>query len=473
MMSAMHDSQPCAQRSPERPSSWWQAKASFTRDNQEEDISRKKDVNLSRRSVVAGLAAAGAATGLGLRKSFAQSRTEVSYNTFLDPANANDPRASAQSAMIEAFEKANASIKIKVVVDPTGANGMRAARTKSNSPDVIRFTTFQGPEFVATGSILPIDDLVARDKIDLNDWLIPLEESKVNGKLWGLQQDYRVPILVYRKSRFAEAQVTTPPRTYDEIGPLGGKLTKENNIAYAVPIGATGGIGGAQAFVEFMLSSIVAGNTGAFFAPDGRNIGFSDERMLLATTTTRDLFNKYKASTPVTLQFGYNELQDALRAGTVASATFGLYRFKGLERQVPNNDLAWSAAPSVGANDKHAVYGFQLGINAHSPRKDAAWEFVKHMTTPAAQRIAARGGEVVARTSAYNDPYFATPDAADQQGWKQLVQQRGRMVTYSVIQSTFNQIVGEAFQRMILRNGTPESVVAEIKSRYAEALAKA
>jgi multiple sugar transport system substrate-binding protein len=436
-------------------------------------MSKNNDMKMSRRSVVAGLAAAGTATSLGLRKSFAQSGTEVSYNTFLDPANANDPRATAQSAMIAAFEKANPSVKIKVVVDPAGTNGIRAARTKSDSPDVIRVSNFQQPEFAATGGILPIDDLVARDKIDVNDWLIPLEQSKVNGKLWGLQQDYRVPILVYRKSRFAEAQVTTPPRTYDEIGALGAKLTKDNNIAYAVPIGATGGIGGAQAFVEFIVSSIVDGNTDAFFAPDGRNIGFSDERMLVAATTTRDLFNKYKASTPVTLQFGYNELQDALRAGTVTSATFGLYRFKGLERQVPNNDLAWAAAPSVGPNDKHTVYGFQLSINAKSPRKDAAWEFVKHMTSPAAQIIAARGGEVVARTSAYNDPYFATPDAADQQGWKQLVQQRGRMVTYSIIQSTFNQIAGEAFQRMILRNGTPESVVAEITSRYAEALAKA
>jgi multiple sugar transport system substrate-binding protein len=436
-------------------------------------MSKNNDMKMSRRSVVAGLAAAGTATSLGLRKSFAQSGTEVSYNTFLDPANANDPRATAQSAMIAAFEKANPSVKIKVVVDPAGTNGIRAARTKSDSPDVIRVSNFQQPEFAATGGILPIDDLVARDKIDVNDWLIPLEQSKVNGKLWGLQQDYRVPILVYRKSRFAEAQVTTPPRTYDEIGALGAKLTKDNNIGYAVPIGATGGIGGAQAFVEFIVSSIVAGNTDAFFAPDGRNIGFSDERMLVAATTTRDLFNKYKASTPVTLQFGYNELQDALRAGTVTSATFGLYRFKGLERQVPNNDLAWAAAPSVGPNDKHTVYGFQLSINAKSPRKNAAWEFVKHMTSPAAQIIAARGGEVVARTSAYNDPYFATPDAADQQGWKQLVQQRGRMVTYSIIQSTFNQIAGEAFQRMILRNGTPESVVAEIKSRYAEALAKA
>ncbi len=94
------------------------------------------------------------------------------------------------------------------------------------------------------------------------------------------------------------------------------------------------------------------------------------------------------------------------------------------------------------------------------------------MTSAQSQAIAGRGGEVVARISAYNDPYFASPDAADQQGWKKLVQERGRIVTYSVIQSTFNQIAGEAFQRMILRNGTPEAVVTEIKTRYAEALSK-
>jgi len=433
-------------------------------------MSHKKNMNLSRRSLVAGLSATGAATGLGLRKSFGQSGTEVSYNTFLDPANANDPRSAAQSRMIEAFEKANPNIKIKVVVDPSGANGIRAARTKSDSPDVIRASNFQQPEFAATGGILPIDELVARDKIDVNDWLIPLEQTKVNGKLWGLQQDYRIPLLVYRKSRFAEAQVTTPPSTYDEVGALGGKLT--NAIAYAIPLGVTGGIGGAQAFVEFLLSSMLAGNTGAFFAPDGRSIGFSDERLLLAATTIRELFGK-KASTPVTLQFGYNELQDGLRAGTVGSATFGLYRYKGLERQVTNNDLGWAAAPSLEPGGKHTVYGFQLDINANSPRKDAAWEFVKYMTSPAAQMLAARGGEVVARASVYNDPYFASPEAADQQGWKQVVQQRGRMVSYSVIQSTFNQIAGEAFQRMILRNAPPEGVVSEIKTRYAEALAKA
>src|SRR5688572_8276303 len=98
-------------------------------------MTHKNSSKLSRRTVIAGIATAGAATGLGLRKSRAQSAVEVVYNTFGDPANVNDPRSAAQTRMIEAFEEANPNIKIKVVVDPSGSNAIRTARTRSDSPD--------------------------------------------------------------------------------------------------------------------------------------------------------------------------------------------------------------------------------------------------------------------------------------------------------------------------------------------------
>ena len=429
---------------------------------------QKQAHGTTRRTFVAGVAAVlGAPAG----RAFAQATETVSYNTFLDPANTNDPRAAAQTQMIAAFEASQPRVKVRVVVDPVGQNGIRAARAKSDSPDVIRVNTFQMPEFVSTGSVLALDELIARDKVDTTDWLIGMDQTRVNGKIWGLQQDYRIPIYVYRKSKFAEAKVTTPPRTYEEVGALGPLLTKQNQMAYGIPIGLTGGIGGAQAFMEFIVSSIVAGNGDPFFVPSGREIGFSEKRLLLAASIVKDLFAK-KAATPVSLQFAYNELQDGLRAGTVASATFALYRYRGLKAAV-GNDLAWAPAPSVQPDDKHAVYGFQLCINSHSPRQGGAWELVKFMTSPAAQALAARGGEVVARASAYKDAYFKTADAEDQLGWKALVEKRGRMVNYSVIQTTFNQICGEAFQRMILKDLAPAVVAQEVRTRYADALAKA
>jgi multiple sugar transport system substrate-binding protein len=118
------------------------------------------------------------------------------------------------------------------------------------------------------------------------------------------------------------------------------------------------------------------------------------------------------------------------------------------------------------------VYGFQLTINAFSKQKEAAWQFVKFMASPAGQAIAAQGGEVVARASAYNDPYFASPQARDQRAWADLIKARGRQVNYSIIQSTFHQIVADAFQRMILRNTTPEEAYQEVVAKYNEAIAK-
>jgi hypothetical protein len=44
---------------------------------------------------------------------------------------------------------------------------------------------------------------------------------------------------------------------------------------------------------------------------------------------------------------------------------------------------------------------------------------------PAAQALAAHGGEVVARASACKDAYFKTAEAHHQLSWRALVEQRG------------------------------------------------
>ena len=80
--------------------------------------------------------------------------TEIAYNTFLDPNNANDPRAAAQTKMIAEFERLNPTIKVRVVVDPAGANGARTLRTHADSPDVIRATS----EPAATLTVPPPPD---------------------------------------------------------------------------------------------------------------------------------------------------------------------------------------------------------------------------------------------------------------------------------------------------------------------------
>src|SRR4051812_12509536 len=121
----------------------------------------------SRRSTLAGLAVGIAAICVGPTGGHAQGTTEVIYATFLDPANRNDPRAEAQTKMIAAFERANPDVKIRVQVDSNQQATLRALRSKTGTPDVFRVNNYAAPEFIATGSVLPLDDLIARDKVDM------------------------------------------------------------------------------------------------------------------------------------------------------------------------------------------------------------------------------------------------------------------------------------------------------------------
>src|SRR5438067_13027213 len=110
-MRAVHERQPFTQRSTARRSSW--------------------------RRRVADLIAAFALVVVVTPTAIAQT-VEIAYNTFLDPNNASDPRAAAQTKMIAELERQNPNIKVRVVIYQSGANGARIYRTHEDCHVVVR-----------------------------------------------------------------------------------------------------------------------------------------------------------------------------------------------------------------------------------------------------------------------------------------------------------------------------------------------
>lgn len=414
------------------------------------------------------LAVIGAAiAGTWGTSSYAQ--TEIVFGSNLDPNNKNDPRAAAQTKIIEAFERANSDIKIKVLADPTQATYLRALKSKSATPDVIKVIGFGSPEYVATGGLSPLDELAKRDGVDDDNWLIPLSANKIAGKLYGLPLDYRIPIFMYRKSALTEAGAKVP-QTWADVCELSKAATKNNKIGYAVPLGSSGGLGGAQVFSEVMFSSMVTEGTGKYFDDEGRQLLAPKAQIVRAATTIRDLFKSCSVPS-ASLQFGYNEVHDGLRAGTVSSATFGLYRFGAIVAGGAGDDLAWAPGPAYEPNGKQTVYGYSIAMNSNSAQKEAAWKFIKFMGSVEAQRIAAEGGEVVARKSSNGGgAYFDTAAGLRQKEWADLVAKRGFLPAYPLSLTLFNQAVGEALQRMVLRGASPEEAADEIQKRYADGI---
>jgi multiple sugar transport system substrate-binding protein len=326
---------------------------------------------------------------------------EVVYATFLDPNNQNDPRAAAQTRMIAAFERASPNIKVRVQVDPTQQASLRALRSRAATPDVFRVANFSLPEFVATNSMVQLDDLLKRDNVSDNDWLIPLSAGKVNGHVYGMQQDYRIPLLLYRKSLFQQAGVS-PPKTWAEVCQVGGKLSSGNVVGFAVPVGTSGGLGGAQPLAEYLFSSMVSEDSGRYFADNNREFAADKAQVIRTLRALKDLYGQCKATPMNSLQFGYTEVHDGLRAGTIASTIFGLFRVRAIEQGGAGDDLGWAPPPAFSPTGKQATYGYMVSINSNTANKEAAWQFAKFMGSPEAQAIAAEGGEVVARASVYN-----------------------------------------------------------------------
>jgi multiple sugar transport system substrate-binding protein len=430
-----------------------------------------REAAFTRRAAFAATAAV-VAVAAAVPAALAQAPVEITFATFLDPNNKNDPRAGAQSRMIEAFEKANPNIKVKVQVDPTQQPSFRALRSKSSTPDVLRFANYSMLEAARTGSIVKLDDLIKRDNVSETDWLLPLSATKVMGGQYGMQQDFRIPVLLYRKSLLVKAGVT-PPKTWDEVCAAGGKLNKDNVVGYAVPLGSGGGIGGAQPLAENLFSSMISETSGKYFDDEGRQFLGSKEDFVRIAQTIKDLYGKCGATPQASIQFGYNEVHDGLRAGTVAMATFGLFRYRAIETGGAGEDLGWAPPPAFKPDGKLVVYGFQLVLNANSQLKEQAWQFIKFLTSPEAQAIAAEGGEVVARASVYTTPELAKGVTDRQKAWGELVKQRGRFVGYSILSVNFHQVLGDAMQRMLLSNGTPEAAYDEVVARYGDFLKKA
>ncbi len=397
-------------------------------------------------------------------------QTEIVYSTFLDPNNTNDPRAAAQTKMVQAFESKYPDIKIKLFVDPTGQSVARSIKSRSETPDVVRIVGFGIAEFAATGNLVQLDDLVKRDNLPNEDWLLPLSSAQVDGKLFSLPQDFRIPILFYRKGALQDAGVI-PPKTWDEVCAAGPKFKQASVISFAVPLGATGGLGGAQGLGEFFLSTMLPGGNGQYFAADGK-IAFTKDSFIRAAQTVKDLYTKCKVTQLRSAQMGINEVHDGIRSGTIAMTNFGLYRFKTIQQQGGGEDLGWAPAPAFSETDKETVYSYHIALNKQSKKQDVAWTFIKFMVSPEAQALAAEGGEVVSRKSAYAAPYFQTEAAKNQAQWAELISKRGRTVQYTPILSTFHTIVGEAFQKMVLRDETPDNAYAEVVKRYDEALTK-
>ncbi|WP_351227677.1 ABC transporter substrate-binding protein [Streptomyces sp. NPDC002133] len=289
---------------------------------------------------------------------------------------------------IKSFEDKHPNISVKVVKGITDAKIQQSLRAGgSNAPDVVSsFTTDNVGRFCSSKALTDLKPFLEKSKIDPEKTFLP-QMAKYT------QHDgtrCTVPLLgdayglYYNKDAFEKAGITAPPKTLSEFDAVVKKLTRTKGDGFE-QLGFMPLYGGYETTVEHY-----GGNFGVTYLDgSGKSDTAQDPAVTSMFTWQKKLvddlggfqkLNKFRTS------FGDEwGPKHPFHTGQVAMQMDGEWRGKmASDAKLP---FEIGAAPFPVPDDQVADYGKGylsgtiLGIASNSPKKNAAWELVKYLST--------------------------------------------------------------------------------------------
>lgn len=240
-------------------------------------------------------------------------------------------------------------------------------------------------EYGANKYTLPLDDFMKRDKAELQmDDIMPVAWTL--GEWQG--QHYAYPlagyanVLNYRKDIFEQAGLK-PPKTQEEMLALAQQLNDPANNFYGIALLGAKGPAVAQDYMAWVQQ-----NGGTILDADGKP-ALNTPKNVEILKFFGELF---KYAPPGSTDYWWDQRETAFRSGNVAmmegwSIARAGYEDPNLSTIVGKADVA--AAPvAEGMSPKFGFGGWGIGINADSDptKQEAAWVFIKWLTSPEIQK---------------------------------------------------------------------------------------
>jgi multiple sugar transport system substrate-binding protein len=254
-------------------------------------------------------------------------------------------------------------------------------------PDVaLSGTTDNVGQFCSTGAWQDLTPYIARDNVDLSDIPQAVQDyTAFGGKRCTMPLLADAYGLYYNKRLFAAAGITSPPKTFSELSDDARKLTQRNSDGSFKTVG----FDPLSGFYENSIAHFAAMAGAKWFDSDGRSVLGSDASWRTMLRWQKDLIDYY----------GYDQLQkfqsafgdefsadNAFEKGQVAMNVDGEWRIASIADDQPAN-LDWGVAPLPVADNRPELYGAGfvignvIGISRNSKNPEAAWQFIKYLTT--------------------------------------------------------------------------------------------
>lgn len=366
--------------------------------------------------------------------------------------------------IVEEFNKRNKNIQVEFREMPADTGQQHDAYVTmfnggSSEIDVMELDTIWPAEFAQAGYLQELDRFLQQDKeIKLEDYNQgAVSAASFNGKQWAMPKYIDTGLLFYRKDIISEDEV---PKTWDELI----ASAKENQGKEGTKFG--------YLMQAKQYEGLVCNGIEFIYSYGGKIL---DENGKVVINTPESVKGVAKLVEVATMDavpdnittFIEQEAHTAFIEGQSPYVRNWPYQY-GLANDPSQSKIVdkVGVAPLPAGDKGHAAAlgGWMVGINKFSKHKKEAWEFVKFMTGPEGQKIAAIHGALAPTIPAlYEDkeiieknPFFA--EKGFQEGIEAAVA-RPVAANYPEV----SEVIQIELSKAIAKEVTPEQAVQNLE----------
>jgi multiple sugar transport system substrate-binding protein len=266
-------------------------------------------------------------------------------------------------------------------------------RGRARSVDVYLIDLIWVAEFATAGWIAPLDARLPPGA--RGDFLAPpLAAAEYRGRLYAVPRFSEAGLLSFRRDL-----VPGPPRTWHELRQVARTGRGPQLAGYVFQGKQYEGL--VVNFLELLWSA-----GGEVFGPDG-SVTVNDRAGVAALTFLADLLRTGTAPRGTLTYMERESLQEFLEGRALFHRNWS-YAWSLLQREGSKVGGAVGVAPLPSWDGRRpgvpALGGWHLAISAYSEHPEAAWQLIRFLTDPPAQKVKAVGeGRIPTRQSLYSD----------------------------------------------------------------------
>lgn len=303
--------------------------------------------------------------------------------------------------LIPEFErKYNIKVKVQQIPWTAAHEKLITAFVSETLPDVFQLGNTWIPEFVALNAINPLDSMIQKSQIKIDDYFTGiLESNKVNEILYGIPWYVDTRVLFYRKDLLSRAGWVEPPKTWDELFEC-SKAVKSITENYAIYFPT-------NEWVPLILLALQ--NNAELLKQNYTEPAFTDSQFINAFEFLAKFYREKLSPANIT---EVSNIYQAFEEGYIAMYITGPWNISEFKKRLSKNSQnLWMTAPLPSPDENYPgislAGGASLVINKKSGKKGLALKLIEYLSQPEVQiKFYQLVGSLPSIKSAWNDSVF-------------------------------------------------------------------